>query len=152
MLSERSSWSARRSAIYVTPLSQGQDPTVPAAPYTETFGPDGPNGLSAVRTRSGACLVVYLDGVLDTVTAPGLTALLGHACVARDVDAVVIDVRGVTFFGTAGLTCLDAAARAAAGREPRWTCGMCLRWSARCSTPWNSIPTCTSSRRRSDSR
>ena len=51
------------------------------------------------------CVVVSLQGEVDSVTAPALrTVLLG--CLTRGCTRIRVDVRAVTFFCSAGLTVL----------------------------------------------
>jgi len=80
----------------------------------------------AVRTTtsSGGCTVT-VSGDVDSLTAPGLRRclleLLGRGGTAR----VEIDLRGVTFLDSAGLSALAGAHRAAqaAGRPLQFRCG-----------------------------
>jgi anti-anti-sigma factor len=79
----------------------------------ELLGPAGPDGLRVAchpDSSSAIQVLVSLEGVVDGVTAPGLTRILGRLCRAADTATVLIDFQDVTFFGAAGATCLDAAA------------------------------------------
>jgi anti-anti-sigma factor len=79
----------------------------------QLLGPVGPDGLRVTCLPDGSNdiqVLVSLDGVVDGVTAPGLTRILGQLCRAAETATILIDLQDVTFFGAAGATCLDAAA------------------------------------------
>src|SRR5947209_7712039 len=76
------------------------------------FGAD--NGLRVRRTVKYRCARFTLRGVVDMATAPWLGDMLVEASVDPAVDVVVVDLAAVTFFGAAGLRCLNQAASRAA--------------------------------------
>jgi len=65
--------------------------------------------------------VVTVSGEVDVATAPSLRECLDRV-VARDDDAVVVDMLGVTFIDSTGLGVLIGAHRACAdaGRSYAW--------------------------------
>ncbi|SFO91950.1 anti-anti-sigma factor [Amycolatopsis arida] len=72
-----------------------------------------PNGLMLVR----------VSGEVDIVTAPGLRDRVEQAvrrCADESAAGLVLDLTGVTFLGTAGLSVLLELAENAAGRDLPW--------------------------------
>jgi anti-sigma B factor antagonist len=79
--------------------------------------------VHASTTSSGSIVVV--TGEVDSTTAPGLRSCLLEVLGRPGTSAVEIDLRGVTFLDSAGLSALATAHRAAlaAGRELQMRCG-----------------------------
>ena len=79
--------------------------------------------VHASTTSSGA--VVVVTGEVDSTTAPGLRSCLLEVLARPGTSAVEVDLRGVTFLDSAGLSALATAHRAAlaAGRELQMRCG-----------------------------
>jgi anti-sigma B factor antagonist len=70
------------------------------------------------RVEDGA-VVVSVRGEVDTLTAPRLRAALDEALRSAAARRVVVDLLGVTFLASAGLTALtEAAQHAEQRREP----------------------------------
>lgn len=53
----------------------------------------------------GACITVLVSGEIDITNADELAETLTHATSGAPVD-LVVDLAGVTFFGSAGVRCL----------------------------------------------
>jgi anti-sigma B factor antagonist len=84
-----------------------------------------PDGLAIQSTWSADACAITVTGDVDATTAPALEeALLGWLD-HPDVAEVQLDLRGVTFLDSAGLTTLVVADRAAqnAGRGLSLRCG-----------------------------
>jgi anti-sigma B factor antagonist len=84
-----------------------------AHPSAHRDGPD-PGQLLSVRSLPGARtghVVVEVTGEVDAYTAPLLDVCLRSHAGRRGVREVVVDLRGVTFLGAAGVTALAAAQR-----------------------------------------
>ena len=77
----------------------------------------GHEQLLTIRTmESTVALVVELRGELDTYTSSQLDAALADG-LDRAVDRpVIVDLTGLTFFGSAGIGSLTACSRAATAR------------------------------------
>ena len=76
---------------------------------------DGEFGdLLALSTRTGAdgAVTVTATGEVDTLTAPAFSSVLGTALERRPPE-LVIDLSGIRFLGSAGLTVLVEAHEAA---------------------------------------
>jgi anti-sigma B factor antagonist len=75
-------------------------------------------------TSSSGC-TVSVTGEVDSTTAPGLRNCLLEVIERPGTTTVEVDLRGVTFLDSAGLSALATAHRAAvaAGRELRMRCG-----------------------------
>lgn len=84
-----------------------------------------PEGLAIRSTRTADACVLTVTGDVDATTAPALQECLLRSLDHPDVVEVQLDLRGVTFLDSAGLTTLVVAHRAAqaAGRELRLRCG-----------------------------
>ncbi|WP_020658692.1 STAS domain-containing protein [Amycolatopsis benzoatilytica] len=79
---------------------------------------DAPGALSIERADRPPAAVLVLRGDLDLGTAPQLTAAV--AAVSGEPALLVLDLAGVEFLASAGLTALLAACREApAGTEVR---------------------------------
>jgi anti-anti-sigma factor len=61
-------------------------------------------GLVVKQPANGVCVLV-VDGELDALTAPLLTARI-HEQLAADPAHLVVDLEAVRFFGSSGLNCL----------------------------------------------
>lgn len=88
----------------------------PPQPRPDVFNP----GFSASWARGPVGVVVTVHGEVDMETAPELESVLAEAVThAADGESVYLDLRAVTFFGSAGLSVLIASHRACApiGRE-----------------------------------
>ncbi|GAA0225503.1 STAS domain-containing protein [Cryptosporangium japonicum] len=73
-----------------------------------------PTGTLHVRKGTRyRCMVFSLAGEVDARTAPWLTAELLTACRERSGDALVLVLRHLSFFGAAGLQCLNTVAEVA---------------------------------------
>jgi anti-sigma B factor antagonist len=75
-------------------------------------------------TSSAGCTVV-VSGEVDSTTAPGLRNCLLEVIARPGTAPIEVDLRGVTFLDSAGLSALATAHRAAdaAGRALRMRCG-----------------------------
>lgn len=83
----------------------------PQQPRPDVFNP----GFSASWARGAAGMVVTVHGEVDMETAPELESVLAEAVAhAADGEPVHLDLRAVTFFGSAGLSVLIACHRACA--------------------------------------
>lgn len=88
----------------------------PQQPRPDVFNP----GFSASWARGAVGVVVTVTGEVDMETAPELESVLAEAVAhAGDGESVHLDLRPVTFFGSAGLSVLIACHRACApvGRD-----------------------------------
>lgn len=88
--------------------------TLPARADRTISDPTG-----TLRARLGTqyrCMVFSLEGEVDSRTAPWLAEQLLTACRERSGDALVLVLRHVSFFGAAGLQCLNTVAEVA-GRQ-----------------------------------
>jgi anti-sigma B factor antagonist len=84
-----------------------------------------PTRIDVRAATSSAGTTVRVSGEVDSTTAPGLGNCLLEV-IARPGDGTVeLDLRGVTFLDSAGLSALATAHRAAqaAGRELQMRCG-----------------------------
>jgi len=79
--------------------------------------------VRAATSSSGS--TVCVTGEVDSTTAPGLRNCLLEVIARPGTTAVEVDLRGVTFLDSAGLSALATAHRAAVagGRELRMLCG-----------------------------
>lgn len=68
-------------------------------------GSDGPL-LTLTETRHGPAVVVTAAGEIDVATGPHLRATLAGHLAADDIEAVVVDVSGVTFMGSTAIAVL----------------------------------------------
>ncbi|MFG1926991.1 STAS domain-containing protein [Cryptosporangium sp. NPDC048952] len=59
------------------------------------------------------CMLYALEGDVDARTAPWLTDQLLGACRDQSGDALVLNLRHLSFFGAAGLQCLNTVAEVA---------------------------------------
>ncbi|MRH89616.1 anti-sigma factor antagonist [Nocardia sp. SYP-A9097] len=70
-----------------------------------------------VRTRSAeSAVILSAAGEVDIVSAPTLSAAVG-AALATDSAVLVVDLSGVGFFGSAGLSVLVEALESIGGRR-----------------------------------
>lgn len=92
---------------------------------TATLVELGPDGLDIRSTRTADACVVTLTGDVDATTAPALEEVLLRWLDHPGVTEVHLDLRGVTFLDSAGLTTLVVAHRAAqsTGRGLSLRCG-----------------------------
>ncbi|MCZ2826751.1 MULTISPECIES: STAS domain-containing protein [unclassified Modestobacter] len=84
-----------------------------------------PTRIDVRAATSSAGCTVSVSGEVDSATAPGLRGCLLEVVQRPDTTTVEVDLRGVTFLDSAGLSALATAHRAAvaAGRELRVRCG-----------------------------
>ncbi len=77
-----------------------------------------------IDTSDGGCTVTVV-GDVDSVSAPALSGRLAELLARPEVGVVELDLTGVTFLDSAGLTALVCAHRAAqrAGQQLRMRCG-----------------------------
>jgi len=82
---------------------------VPTAPQKETrLGP----GIEVTKDRHGSAVVLAVSGEIDVHTTPQLReALLGE--ISNDSPTVVLDLAGVTFIDSTGLSVLITALKRA---------------------------------------
>ncbi|KGH46681.1 hypothetical protein IN07_11095 [Modestobacter caceresii] len=75
-------------------------------------------------TSSAGC-TVSVSGEVDSATAPGLRGCLLEVLARPGTTTVEVDLRGVTFLDSAGLSALATAHRSAlaSGRDLRMRCG-----------------------------
>jgi len=84
-----------------------------------------PTRIDVHAATSSSGIVVRVSGEVDSTTAPGLRSCLLEV-LARPGDAPIeVDLQGVTFLDSAGLSALATAHRAAAaaGRVLQMRCG-----------------------------
>ncbi|GAA5172620.1 hypothetical protein GCM10023321_72760 [Pseudonocardia eucalypti] len=79
--------------------------------------PSGEPPLTVEMRAQRGAIVVAVRGAVDTLTAPRFSAAMNGALHAAAARRVVVDLRGVTHLGSAGLTALDHAARQAKRRR-----------------------------------
>lgn len=90
-----------------------------------------PASAAAARVeRRDAAAVVRLTGEIDLHTAPRLTAAVDQA-VSGSAAGVVVDLAGVSFFGSAGVAALYRAATGAAAQGRPLLLADCSRIVAR---------------------
>ncbi|GAA4737549.1 hypothetical protein GCM10023328_17720 [Modestobacter marinus] len=84
-----------------------------------------PTRIDVRAATSSAGCTVSVSGEVDSATAPGLRGCLLEVVQRPGTTTVEVDLRGVTFLDSAGLSALATAHRAAlaAGRELRVRCG-----------------------------
>jgi len=103
----------RRSVGFIGMLD-GSDETV-----------DGGQLLALAETRHGSVVVLVATGEIDVSTGPHLRAALADRLAEPEVDAVVVDLSGVTFMGSTAIAVLvDANWEAGQrGKELRFVMG-----------------------------
>jgi anti-anti-sigma factor len=77
-------------------------------------GQDG-DEFTVQRVVAYRSVRLALSGVVDARSARRLAELLAQACHDPQVDAVVLDLEDVTYFGAAGLGCVNQAAELGLG-------------------------------------
>ena len=84
-----------------------------------------PTHIEVRTATSSSTTVVHVTGEVDSTTAPGLRTCILEVLARDDDGAIEVDLRGVTFLDSAGLSALATGHRAAvaAGRELRMRCG-----------------------------
>jgi anti-sigma B factor antagonist len=84
-----------------------------------------PTRIDVSTTSSPAGCMVTVTGEVDSTTAPGLRSCLLDVLAREGVREVQLDISGVTFLDSAGLSALATAHRAAeaAGRRLSMRCG-----------------------------
>ena len=84
-----------------------------------------PTRIDVRAATSAAGCTVTVSGEVDSATAPGLRNCLLEVLSRPGATSVEVDLRGVTFLDSAGLSALATAHRAAqaAGRELVMRCG-----------------------------
>ena len=84
-----------------------------------------PTRIDVRAATSSSGTVVCVTGEVDSTTAPGLRSCLLEVIARPGATAVEVDLRGVTFLDSAGLSALATAHRAAAaaGRVLEMRCG-----------------------------
>jgi anti-sigma B factor antagonist len=84
----------------------------------ETSADGGFDDLLALSTRTGedGAVTVTATGEVDTLTAPAFSSAVDTALQRRPPE-LVIDLSGIRFFGSAGLTVLVEAREAAQDRD-----------------------------------
>jgi len=84
-----------------------------------------PTRIDVRAATSSAGTTVSISGEVDSTTAPGLGNCLLEVIARPGTDPVEVDLRGVTFLDSAGLSALATAHRAAqaAGRTLQMRCG-----------------------------
>jgi anti-sigma B factor antagonist len=97
----------------------------PEAPMTALPIDIDPTRIDVRSATSSAGCTVVVSGEIDSATAPGLRNCLLEVIGRPGTAPVEIDLRGVTFLDSAGLSALATAHRAAdaAGRELQMRCG-----------------------------
>ena len=88
-------------------------------------GQVSPDGMTVEAVTSAGSCTVTVRGDVDTDSAPDLRACLLDVLGRPEVSSVELDLTGVTFLGSAGLTALVVAHQDAqrAGRAVRIRCG-----------------------------
>jgi anti-sigma B factor antagonist len=84
-----------------------------------------PTRIDVRAATSSSGTTVCVTGEVDSTTAPGLGNCLLEVIARPGTGTVELDLRGVTFLDSAGLSALATAHRAAqaAGRELHMRCG-----------------------------
>jgi anti-sigma B factor antagonist len=84
-----------------------------------------PTRIDVRAATSSSGTTVLVSGEVDSTTAPGLRSCLLEVLEGVETAPVEVDLRGVTFLDSAGLSALATAHRAAlaAGRELKMRCG-----------------------------
>jgi len=84
-----------------------------------------PTRIDVHAATSSSCATVVVSGEIDSTTAPGLRNCLLEVLSRPGSTAVELDLRGVTFLDSAGLSALATAHRSAqaAGRTLHMRCG-----------------------------
>jgi len=84
-----------------------------------------PTRIDVRASTSSSGTTVCVTGEVDAITAPGLRSCLLEVVARPGTGPVEVDLRGVTFLDSAGLSALATAHRAAeaAGRELQMRCG-----------------------------
>jgi anti-sigma B factor antagonist len=97
----------------------------PEAPMTALPIDIDPTRIDVRSATSSAGSTVVVSGEVDSATAPGLRNCLLEVIRRPGTAPVEIDLRGVTFLDSAGLSALATAHRAAdaAGRVLQMRCG-----------------------------
>jgi anti-sigma B factor antagonist len=97
----------------------------PEAPMTALPIDIDPTRIDVHAATSSAGSTVVVSGEVDSATAPGLRNCLVEVIGRPGTAPVEVDLRGVTFLDSAGLSALATAHRAAAaaGRVLRMRCG-----------------------------
>lgn len=62
--------------------------------------------LTLAESRRGSGVVLAATGEIDVATGPQLRAALAAALAGPGVDAVIVDLTGVTFMGSTGIAVL----------------------------------------------
>lgn len=71
----------------------------------------GPLALKVEIQRYDAVTVLSIDGDVDLATAPQLTDAISEASAIADFTALIVDLTGVPFFASVGMTVLIEASR-----------------------------------------
>ena len=84
-----------------------------------------PTRIDVRSATSAAGCTISISGEVDSSTAPGVRSCLLEVLARPGTSSVEVDLRGVTFLDSAGLSALATAHRAAqaAGRELLVRCG-----------------------------
>ncbi|WP_164701555.1 STAS domain-containing protein [Modestobacter sp. KNN46-3] len=84
-----------------------------------------PTRIDVRAATSSAGCTVSVSGEVDSATAPGLRGCLLEVLERPGTTTVEVDLRGVTFLDSAGLSALATAHRSAqaGGRDLRMRCG-----------------------------
>ncbi|MCZ2813763.1 MULTISPECIES: STAS domain-containing protein [unclassified Modestobacter] len=84
-----------------------------------------PTRIDVHAATSSAGCTVSVSGEVDSATAPGLRGCLLEVLARPGTTTVEVDLRGVTFLDSAGLSALATAHRSAqaGGRDLRMRCG-----------------------------
>ena len=84
-----------------------------------------PTRIDVRAATSASGCTVTISGEVDSSTAPGLRNCLLEVIARPGTSPIDVDLRGVTFLDSAGLSALATAHRAAtaAGRTLRMRCG-----------------------------
>lgn len=92
--------------------------TLPHRPILHTIS--DPSGTLHVRRGIRyRCMVFSLEGDVDARTTPWLTDQLLSACDEQSGDALVLVLRHLSFFGSAGLQCVNTVAEACRRHDVR---------------------------------
>lgn len=62
--------------------------------------------LTLSEARQGSAVVLVAEGEIDVATGPQLRTVLSAHLAAPDAEAVVVDLRGVTFMGSTAIAVL----------------------------------------------
>jgi anti-sigma B factor antagonist len=76
--------------------------------------------FSASVNRDGGVATIVVSGEIDIATSPTIYQAISQALLADDVDTVLVDLAGVRFLDSSGISVLLQGRRLADGRAVRY--------------------------------